>query len=56
MALRVATLVQRQYRQFAHFTAIDARASSQRAREPLGWQPKRPVLIADLDRGRYLER
>jgi nucleoside-diphosphate-sugar epimerase len=41
---------------FAHFAAIDAPASSQRTRELLGWQPKRPGLIADLDRGRYFER
>jgi nucleoside-diphosphate-sugar epimerase len=40
---------------FAHFAAIDAPASSQRTRELLGWQPKAPGLIADLDRPRYFE-
>jgi len=40
---------------FAHFAAIDAPASSQRTRERLGWRPKQPGLIADLDRPRYFE-
>ena len=38
---------------FAHFAAIDSPASSQRTRELLGWQPKQPGLIPDLDRPRY---
>jgi nucleoside-diphosphate-sugar epimerase len=40
---------------FAHFAAIDNRASSQQTRELLGWQPKQPGLIPDLDRPRYFE-
>jgi nucleoside-diphosphate-sugar epimerase len=40
---------------FAHFAAIDCPASSRRTRELLGWQPKQPGLIADLDRPRYFE-
>ena len=40
---------------FAHFAAIDNRASSERTRAQLGWQPKQPGLIADLDRPRYFE-
>src|SRR6266481_1999754 len=40
---------------FAHFAAIDNPASSQRTRELLGWQPKQPGLIPDLDRPRYFE-
>ena len=40
---------------FAHFAAIDSPASSARTRERLGWQPKQPGLIADLDRPRYFE-
>jgi hypothetical protein len=40
----------------ARFAVIDAPASSQRTREPLGWQPNRPGLIADLGRGRFFER
>jgi nucleoside-diphosphate-sugar epimerase len=40
---------------FAHFAAIDNPASSERTRELLGWQPKQPGLIADLDRSRYFE-
>jgi nucleoside-diphosphate-sugar epimerase len=39
----------------AHFLDIDNPASSQRTRELLGWQPKQPGLIPDLDRARYFE-
>jgi nucleoside-diphosphate-sugar epimerase len=39
----------------AHFAAIDSPASSLRTRELLGWQPKQPGLIPDLDRLRYFE-
>ncbi|HLJ62363.1 MAG TPA: SDR family oxidoreductase [bacterium] len=38
---------------FAQFAAMDTPASSQRTRELLGWQPKQPGLIADLDRPSY---
>lgn len=38
---------------FAHFAAIDNPSSSQRTRELLGWQPKQPGLISDLDRPSY---
>ena len=40
---------------FARFAAIDCPASSERTREELGWRPKQPGLIADLDRPRYFE-
>jgi nucleoside-diphosphate-sugar epimerase len=40
---------------FAHFAAIDAPASSRRTQELLGWRPKQPGLIPDLDRPRYFE-
>jgi nucleoside-diphosphate-sugar epimerase len=40
---------------FAHFAALDNPASSRRTRELLGWQPKEPGLIADLDRPAYFE-
>ena len=40
---------------FAHFATLDNPASSQRTRELLGWQPKQPGLIPDLDRPRYFE-
>jgi nucleoside-diphosphate-sugar epimerase len=40
---------------FADFAAADLPASSQRTRELLGWQPKQPGLIPDLDRPRYFE-
>jgi len=39
----------------AHFAAIDSPASSQRTRELLGWQPKQPGLISDIDRAAYFE-
>jgi nucleoside-diphosphate-sugar epimerase len=37
---------------FARFAAVDCPASSERTRELLGWQPKQPGLIADVD-GNY---
>jgi len=40
---------------FARFAALDCPASNRRTREELGWQPKRPGLIADLDHPRYFE-
>jgi nucleoside-diphosphate-sugar epimerase len=40
---------------FAHFTALDCPASSERTRDLLGWRPKEPGLIPDLDRPRYFE-
>jgi nucleoside-diphosphate-sugar epimerase len=40
---------------FTLFAAADAATSNQLTREKLGWQPKQPGLIADLDRGRYFE-
>jgi len=40
---------------FAMFAGIDAPASNEKTRKELGWQPKQPGLIADLDRGRYFE-
>ncbi|HEY1424010.1 MAG TPA: SDR family oxidoreductase [Candidatus Acidoferrum sp.] len=39
----------------AHFVGIDCPASSQRTRELLKWQFRRPGLIADLEHGRYFE-
>ncbi len=40
---------------FVHFAAIDCPASSERTPKLLGWQPKQPTLIPDLDRTRYFE-
>jgi nucleoside-diphosphate-sugar epimerase len=40
---------------FTNFAAIDAPASSARTQQLLGWQPRQPGLIADLERGRYFE-
>jgi nucleoside-diphosphate-sugar epimerase len=37
------------------FFGSDLPASSKRTRELLGWQPKQPGLIPDLDRPRYFE-
>jgi nucleoside-diphosphate-sugar epimerase len=39
----------------AAFAAIDIPASSQRTRELLGWQPRQPGLIPDLERARCFE-
>jgi len=41
---------------FAHFAALDNPTSSVQTRKALGWQPKQPGLIADLDHPRYFER
>jgi nucleoside-diphosphate-sugar epimerase len=38
---------------FAHFAAIDNRASSEKTQAALGWQPTHPGLITDLDHPRY---
>ena len=35
--------------------AIDCPAASQRTRELLGWQPKQPDLIPEIDRPSYFE-
>jgi nucleoside-diphosphate-sugar epimerase len=40
---------------FTRFAAIDCPSSSAKTRAQLGWQPKQPGLIADLDRPRYFE-
>lgn len=39
----------------ASFAAMDMRASSAKTRAELGWQPKEPGLLADLDQPRYFE-
>ncbi len=41
---------------FAHFAAMDVRASSAWTQAQLGWRPRQPGLIADLDRPGYFER
>ena len=38
---------------FARFAGIDAAASSERTRAQLGWEPKQPGLIADIDQPGY---
>ena len=38
---------------FAHFAAIDNRASSGKTRAALGWTPQHPGLLADIDRPSY---
>jgi nucleoside-diphosphate-sugar epimerase len=37
----------------ARFFALDIRASSARTQERIGWRPRQPGLIADLEHGRY---
>jgi nucleoside-diphosphate-sugar epimerase len=41
---------------FAHFAAMDARASSAKTRAATGWQPTGPGLIADIDRDVYFKQ
>lgn len=38
---------------FARFAAMDVPSSSNRTRKVLGWEPKQPRLIADIDHPRY---
>jgi len=38
---------------FKDFAALDMSGSSRRTREVLGWQPKRPGLLADIDQPYY---
>jgi nucleoside-diphosphate-sugar epimerase len=40
---------------FAFFASFNVPASSQKTREVLGWRPKQPGLISDLEHGRYFE-
>jgi nucleoside-diphosphate-sugar epimerase len=40
---------------FAMFATIDAPASSERTRALLGWEPKQPGLLADIDQPSYFE-
>jgi hypothetical protein len=37
------------------FFALDAPASSARTQEQLGWRPRQPGLLSDMDQGRYFE-
>jgi nucleoside-diphosphate-sugar epimerase len=39
----------------ARFFALDMAASSTRTQAQLGWRPRQPGLIADLERGRYFD-
>lgn len=38
---------------FAHFAALNSPASSQQTRQQLGWQPRQPGLLDDLDHDYY---
>jgi hypothetical protein len=40
---------------FALFAEMDVPASSERTRALLGWAPKQPGLIADIDQPSYFE-
>jgi nucleoside-diphosphate-sugar epimerase len=40
---------------FAHFAGLDCPASSKLTQERLGWRPRQPGLIPDLDRPRYFQ-
>jgi len=40
---------------FAPFAAVDDPASTRITQEELGWRPKEPALIPDLDRSHYFE-
>jgi len=40
---------------FALFAGMDVAASSERTRALLGWEPKQPGLIPDIDRASYFK-
>lgn len=40
---------------FAHFAAMDVPSSSDRTRAELGWVPRQPGLLTDLEQGRYFQ-
>ena len=40
----------------AHFAALDCPASSSQTRDVLGWQPRQPTLLADLDQAYFSVR
>ncbi len=40
---------------FAHFAGIDCPASGAKTQEWLGWQPKEPGLLSDLDQECYFK-
>jgi nucleoside-diphosphate-sugar epimerase len=40
---------------FTHFASIDSPASSAQTHQQLGWQPKHPSLIPDIDREQYFK-
>lgn len=41
---------------FVRFAGIDCPTSSKRTQEQLGWQPKQPGLVPDLDHTHYFEK
>jgi len=41
---------------FAHFAGLDNPTSSTQTQQQLGWHPKHPGIIADLDREQYFKR
>ena len=45
----------RQFSWLAPFVAADNPASSQRTREQLGWQPKGPGLLDDINQPGYFK-
>lgn len=45
-----------QFGWFAGFAALDCPASSKITRERLNWQPTKPTLLADLEKGNYFKQ
>ena len=50
---KIGTEATEHFGRFAHFAALDNASSGRRTRHLLGWQPRQPGLIADLDRPAY---
>ena len=55
VASKTAAEANENFNWFAMCAGMDAPASSQRTRELLGWKPKQPALIADIDHAAYFD-
>jgi nucleoside-diphosphate-sugar epimerase len=56
LAIPAASVTPEHFSYLAPFVTLDNPVSSDRTRQLLSWQPTRPTLIEDLDKGFYFER
>jgi hypothetical protein len=55
VASKIAEEATRHFGWFTLFAGMDVPTSSERTRALLGWEPKQPGLISDIDRAAYFE-